>query len=477
MIGMSRCCLVLVVFVAACRPAQRIVGEPSVDVSEHAVRLTPRDKVDILFMVDDSPSMSPKQQALRQSFPSLLQAAIALAGAGLPASYHIGVVTSDLGAGPIPIAGCNVGGDGGVLRVAPAPYATDVPAACAGLTLGGGLRFIDWDSATGQSNVTGADVANAFSCMATVGDRGCGFESQLESVYRALRDPPPENADFLRDDALLVVVLITDEDDCSAPADTDLFDSAGISYGSYGSLTSFRCTQFGVACAGRALDGSPGTFTDCAPRPAAVGGKLLDVDRYIALFTADRAHGGLKDDPSDVVLVSLAAPPSPLAVQVEDGTSCWPGSPCPVLGHSCVSATDPQLFGDPAVRIHTVLSASPSSVEASICAGDYGQVLDDAAALMGDRMQPGCLPGALVERDDPQCTVTLATPDGSRALPSCRAAMPPCWDVAEDASCAVQLDAGGRPEQLRLILEGIPPGASASAQCLLYDAGGRHRLH
>jgi hypothetical protein len=67
--------------------------------------------------------------------------------------------------------------------------------------------------------------------------RGCGFESQLESMYRSLVDPTPygqlviederavakgsdvtllqQRADFLRPDSAVVIVLLTDENDCS----------------------------------------------------------------------------------------------------------------------------------------------------------------------------------------------------------------------------------------------------------------------
>src|SRR5262249_47052127 len=69
------------------------------------------------------------------------------------------------------------------------------------------------------------------------GSAGCGFESQLESIYRFLVDPDPyqsigvvdgkavpsgtdavvlqQRADFLRPDSAVVVMLITDENDCS----------------------------------------------------------------------------------------------------------------------------------------------------------------------------------------------------------------------------------------------------------------------
>ena len=55
----------------------------------------PHDKVDILFVLVDF-AISPKRMELVSRFPQLLHT---LDG-GPPASYHIGVITSDLGAGP-----------------------------------------------------------------------------------------------------------------------------------------------------------------------------------------------------------------------------------------------------------------------------------------------------------------------------------------------------------------------------------------
>jgi hypothetical protein len=63
-------------------------------------------------------------------------------------------------------------------------------------------------------------VAGAFSCIAQLGPDGCGYEQSLEAMYRAL--DPAVNPGFIRDDAALAVLFITDEDDCSA-RDTSLY--------------------------------------------------------------------------------------------------------------------------------------------------------------------------------------------------------------------------------------------------------------
>ena len=66
---------------------------------------------------------------------------------------------------------------------------------------------------------------------ATSATTGCGFEHQLASVDRALgadgNGPPNSNANFLRPEAYLGIVLLTNEDDCSAPANTQIFSLNG----------------------------------------------------------------------------------------------------------------------------------------------------------------------------------------------------------------------------------------------------------
>src|SRR2546421_11412665 len=75
-----------------------------------------KNKVDILFVIDDSPSMTPKQDQLKKRFPLLVKVLEDFAAKGNPAWYHIGVVTSDLGAAmSTASSNCKAGGLGGRL--------------------------------------------------------------------------------------------------------------------------------------------------------------------------------------------------------------------------------------------------------------------------------------------------------------------------------------------------------------------------
>ena len=155
-------------------------------------------KVDLLFVIDNSGSMQDEQASLIASFEGFvngIQAELDSAD-----SYHIGVVTTDAYDDNAP--GCQglghlvtqTGGEGS--------SATD----CLPFTTG--KRFLD---------NTEPNLQDKFACIAQVGISGSGDEVQAQAGYTAvtksLSEPGACNDGFIREDALLVVVFITDEDD------------------------------------------------------------------------------------------------------------------------------------------------------------------------------------------------------------------------------------------------------------------------
>lgn len=66
-------------------------------------------------------------------------------------------------------------------------------------------------------------IAYATACMSDVGTDGCEFEQPFSSALKALGRP--DQSGFIRQDALLVVVVISDEDDCSIEDGPALFGS------------------------------------------------------------------------------------------------------------------------------------------------------------------------------------------------------------------------------------------------------------
>jgi hypothetical protein len=211
------------------------------------------DKLDLLFVVDNSDSMANKQTKLRAQFPHLITVLTTgdKDGDGVadfpPATdLHLGVVTSDMGLpGVQGIMNCGpgLGPNDGVLQGKPNAAVMGCQESYP--------PFLSFKSGVGQPTQTAAD----FACVSVVGTGGCGFEHQLEAPLKALwpsTDPMPingmnriqflvdpatgagalghgdvENSGFLRNDpvaglSLIGIIVLTDEDDCSA-ADTRPF--------------------------------------------------------------------------------------------------------------------------------------------------------------------------------------------------------------------------------------------------------------
>ena len=240
-------------------------------------------------MVDNSSSMSKTQARLAAAFPKFMQVLGGLPG-GMP-NLHIAVVSSDMGAGEM-TNGCNGNGQAGIFQAAPAM--TDSAGMPCATTLAPGAHFLS--NVNGVANYT-APIAQVFSCIAALGEDGCGFEQPLLSVAHALGAdnidatgrprPPLENEGFLRDDAYLLIVLITNEDDCSAlgGAANEIFPRASGEnlLSPLGPPTGYRCSAFGHLCGTppapppivSPLADDPGDFTtvvkldDCVPSDGA----------------------------------------------------------------------------------------------------------------------------------------------------------------------------------------------------------------
>src|SRR5262249_9469785 len=133
-----------------------------------------------------------------------------------------------------------------------------------------GRHYIESFAGGTQNNFSG-DIATVFSCIAQVGASGCGLEHQLAAVRAAFGDPamnlpaPPGNQGFLRDNAFLAIIWITNEDDCSVPPNSQLFAPT------FDMLPlGFRCTEYGIRCGGQRPPTSPaGPLLNCVSDDAA----------------------------------------------------------------------------------------------------------------------------------------------------------------------------------------------------------------
>jgi hypothetical protein len=223
------------------------------------------DKIDLLFMIDNSRSMQDKQRILEQAVPELLSRLITPYcvdeagnltnpnGAPCPSGtepefspvddIHIGIVTSSLGGHGADLCSpkdreWNASQDDKA-QLLPSVERRDPNGNLITLPQTGTTGFLAWDPGGKNGGETDRDrLINNFRQQVTAaGETGCGFEASLEAWYRFLIDPDPplevvvkdgnaeavrpnqtvlaQRREFLRPDSLVAIVMLTDENDCS----------------------------------------------------------------------------------------------------------------------------------------------------------------------------------------------------------------------------------------------------------------------
>ncbi|MDI3289593.1 hypothetical protein [Polyangium sp. 15x6] len=230
------------------------------------------NKVDLLLVVDNSRSMADKQEVLARATEDLVQSlanppcvdangvvvstpstAVEPCPAGqvrrhVPVTdIHIGVISSSLGGRGAKTCPDVVGNDA---TCSPNPNLTNndrahllTRADACGITpevpTHENKGFLVWDpiGALSPPSTAGELAQKLSNIVRGVGQIGCGYESQLESWYRFLADPEPyesisvvnfeatpqdidtelleQRRNFLRPDSMLVILALTDENDCS----------------------------------------------------------------------------------------------------------------------------------------------------------------------------------------------------------------------------------------------------------------------
>jgi hypothetical protein len=322
---------------------------------------TPSHKLDLLFLVDNSGSMGEEQSSLLANFPQFVAVLQGIEG-GLP-DLHIGVISSDFGVGGFSLPGCTGNGDNGELQHAPRIEKCVPP---------DGAFISDEIAADGSrvKNYTG-DLADTFSCIAKLGTEGCGFEQPLASIESALDPANLANAGFLRPDAYLGIIIISDEDDCSA-RDATIFDPSDISLtGTLGPLESFRCTEFGITCDEGNITRTAGVYTGCRPRTDSP--YLRDPQHYVDLLK------NLKCDPNKLIISGIIGNVSDTLRVRLDGQK-------PKLVEACSSTANGTA--DPAVRIKAVLDQFTTSTNTSICNNDLSAALQRIAERLAGAVGP-----------------------------------------------------------------------------------------
>ncbi len=383
--------------------------------------VNPIRDVDILFVIDSSPSMKEEQEELKANFDVFMTELEKIQGA----SINIGVITPDLGAGvttipppPAPTAICRPGGEQGLLKANP------------GCGLNPGAKFIEFGP--GRGNFSG-NIRSVFQCLANVGTSGCHFEHQLEATRVALTRP--ENASFLRKNAFLAIIHLTDEDDCSADANSDLF-SEPMDKIYMGATASFRCAQQGHVCRGMQPpigDYMHQPYTACTPSES---GRLIPVKRIVDAIRA------LKAEPDRQIIVAgifgLHKNPETAIYQYAKRGGSGQG----FLDYLPIPGCDTDAtLAFAAIRMQAFVDAFGTGNAFSICGGTFAPAIQKIGAKVAQIVGTPCVNARLVDVDpakaglQAECEVTERVPGSADVvLPPCSAGggRIPCWDLIED---------------------------------------------
>ncbi|HEY4240869.1 MAG TPA: hypothetical protein VGM88_13695 [Kofleriaceae bacterium] len=394
------------------------------------IPLTINRDLDLLFLIDDSPSMTDKQLNLATNFPNFVNVLQTIQG-GLP-DVHIGVATSDLGSS---------GANG---TIGPSVGTAGQQGACVNngkngvLQLGGATGLVTGTYISDVANTTGGRTVNytgtlpdTFGKMAKVGDFGCGFEQHIEGVKQALTDG--RNPGFIRADAYLAVVFIADEDDCSLQDPTLLQANTT----TLGPLQSFRCTDQGITCdvggTTVAQMREVGVKSQCHPNDDSQ--YLTQVSPYVDFLKT--VKGG---DETKIVMAAISGPTDMVATELRAPSAGQQA--IPALAHSCTyQGSDGTEVADPAIRIKFLIDQFPNrNTFSTICQQDLSGGLQEIADLLKTVIGDPCIDGQLEDvdpnTDGPQydCSVSDVTMQGQpgqheTVIPACDDGhtVTPCW--------------------------------------------------
>lgn len=366
-----------------------------------------RRAVDILFVVDNSGSMGGEQSTLAESFGAFVDV---LEAQQVGANYRIGVTTtaadSSLG-----YRTCRDRLSDFIFEWEHGTH-DERQRGCLDHCVYEDLVLDQpWvEKSEGVTNLpAGVDLAAALQCIGPPGINGPGWEQPLEAMYRVIEDNP---SGFLREDALLAVIFLTDEADCSAPQENHFELQSGASGPIFWSdplaATSGACWNAGVTC-----EGGPGVWDDCFavdkgwdgfPTDDPNGSVLYPRTRYtdalVELSLARQAAG----NNGQILLAAIEGVPLdypmtgiPLyqdSVFEDFNTEYGIGPPCNV---GTESLDEPPALPD--VRLRDVVEsfASDEANVFSVCSTDYSVALQSFAGAIGEISERSCVGGCVAD--------------------------------------------------------------------------------
>lgn len=438
----------------------------------------PSGKVDLVFVIDDSKSMADEQAALGAQIENVVEVLLSGEVPGAEPfppveSLRVGVVGTDmgvLGIGEIPTAvdanatttpipdcgddaeGRFFGEDGAMVL---STSASPLPNGC----LARYPSYLQYDAGDDV-----ASFATAVRCTALLGTSGCGFEMQLEAMLAAVTDgsragapafapttgdgaprdrapqagPGGRNEGFFRDDSVIAIVVVTDEEDCSTddpemfmfrPSESTLQDAAHADEDASDFRVNTRCLFFEDRLYGieRYVEGlralrpdAPGqvVFAGIVGIPEDLGddatpAEILD-DPRMAYADVLADDGTLEDA---VARWSVFTEPACFRCASDPSVTDW--RDCPDDDEvETIDRNEDLQWAAPGRRFvelgRRLDEEGMRSVFRSICADDFGPAMEAILGRIGEALRGSCLPRALERGVDGRvhCDVVERLPTG-----------------------------------------------------------------
>jgi hypothetical protein len=480
---------------AADRPATS-VDAPAADTSpkdanarNFTITVVPNRVLDLVFMLDNSPSMAPKQAKLKAQFPKLIDALKDPNDGTLP-DLRLALIDSDLGTGSAYTSGScgpKVGVDGGAAGFGDLGKFQMIGAAGCGVT-GPSAQWLEYQR--GQPvNYTG-DIDSVFTCLAgNLGTLGCGEEHPLQAYEFALVASGLGNEGqraMLRPNAYLGLVFLTDEEDCSAAPNDAMFGDKPELRGESASL---RCSTRSHACGGvnltteppgypttqsfsallstcaartddcpNSIDGTAGTDTSvptsCSPlrsiKRIADEVKALKARPDEQIFVAGIFGWPLDDVDLASATYRIAPIPNPNTADTTHPMvfDMWPicydpnHPPASIDGGTGFDSTAAGWGATPGLRLSSFVDEfGDNGMKFSICQPDFSVAMSKIGAALARKSPYLCV----APRSDQyaNCTAHYLVPDSTGALVADPTAMPlcngsqsnrPCFRLVSDAT-------------------------------------------
>lgn len=314
-------------------------------------------KLDALFVIDNSGSMSNKQKFLADAVDRAFREVTGYGSKNIKADcvqYRLGIIDTDLGNS----ASSADEGDAAKLQAKycfdrGAQLTSEGVAACM-KACGTGDRPMGAIPATNfidrAVNMDVAEDMKQFKCAAIVGDKGASVEQPLASIARFLKEDQErllmKKDPFFREDALSSIILLSDEEDCS------LKPSRRASFWSEAPADepSFKCVRTSMKCDSKDMTKATGCRYVKGDSTY-----LEDVETYIAgmkgFFNTRKSYFSGKELRT-VVMSSLVSLPDPIPM-FGTGFKIDHTSPSAPLKPFCTDGTEMQygqITGFPGVR-------------------------------------------------------------------------------------------------------------------------------